>query len=154
MGRLYAPNLTPGGNIDDWSDGELVRAIREGVHKTGRSLIIMTSGTFSHLSDDVRAIVAYLRAQPPTGKPMPSNRFNVGAMFVNLIDLRSAGPPIREVTAPPAGTVAYGKYMVDIIGCSDCHGVSYRASQKQANPARPLAPTSPELSPTGHRNNS
>jgi mono/diheme cytochrome c family protein len=30
FGTLYAPNLTPAGEIKDWSDGEIVRAIREG----------------------------------------------------------------------------------------------------------------------------
>jgi hypothetical protein len=36
VGTLYAPNLTPSGNIADWTDGEVVRAIREGVDKDGR----------------------------------------------------------------------------------------------------------------------
>ena len=60
VGTLYGANLTPAGEIKDWSDGEIIRAIREGVHKTGRSLIIMPSEVFRHLSDvDVQAIVAY-----------------------------------------------------------------------------------------------
>jgi len=33
MGALYAPNLTPSGNIQDWTDGEVIRAIREGIHR-------------------------------------------------------------------------------------------------------------------------
>ena len=33
MGVLYATNLTPGGPLKDWTDGEIVRAIREGVAK-------------------------------------------------------------------------------------------------------------------------
>src|SRR5262245_60811045 len=40
VGTLYASNLTPAGEIKDWSDGEIIRAIREGVHRTGRPLII------------------------------------------------------------------------------------------------------------------
>jgi hypothetical protein len=43
-------------------------------------------------------------------------------MFVNLVDLRSAAPPVGNVTAPQPGTPAYGKYMVDIAGCRGCHG--------------------------------
>jgi len=31
IGTLYAPNLTPAGDIKNWTDGEVIRAIREGV---------------------------------------------------------------------------------------------------------------------------
>jgi len=74
MGMLYAPNLTPSGNIKDWTGGEVVRAIREGVHKDGRSLLIVPSGDFKNMSEeDVKALVAYLRSQPATGGPTPNN---------------------------------------------------------------------------------
>lgn len=124
LGMLYAPNLTLGGSIDDWTDGEVVRAIREGIHKNGRSLLVMPANNYRHLSDDdVQAIVAYLRSQPPTGSPTPTNQFNLlGALFLNLSDFRHAQTPVSNVTAPPPGTEAYGKYMVDILGCRDCHG--------------------------------
>jgi cytochrome c553 len=94
VGTLHSPNLTPSGNISDWSDGEVIRAIREGVHKNGRSLVMMPVEVLRNLSDeDVQAVVAYLRAQPPTGSPTPTNQFNVlGALFVNLSDLRVVQP--------------------------------------------------------------
>ena len=47
VGTIYAPNLTPAGEINAWSDGEVIRAIREGVHKSGRPLVIMPSGGLS-----------------------------------------------------------------------------------------------------------
>jgi mono/diheme cytochrome c family protein len=124
MGVLYAPNLTPSGDIQDWSDGEIIRAIREGIHKNGRSLLIMPAGDFRNMSDeDVQAVVAYLRSQPPTGGPTPGTQFNVlGAIFTNLSDFRTAQQPVGQVVAPPAGTPVYGKYMVDVIGCRSCHG--------------------------------
>jgi cytochrome c553 len=124
LGKLYAPNLTPSGDIQDWSDGELIRAIREGVRKDGRSLLIMPSNNFRNLSDDdVQALVAYLRSQPTSGGRTPSNQFNVlGAIFMNLMDFRVAQQPAGTVTAPQTGTPEYGKYLVDIIGCRDCHG--------------------------------
>lgn len=124
LGTLYAPNLTPGGNIDDWTDGEVVRAIREGVHKTGRSLLIMPASSYRNMSDDdVQAIVAYLRSQPATGGPTPTNQFNlIGALFLNLSDFRTAQAPVGRVTAPPPGTPEYGQYLVDILECRSCHG--------------------------------
>ncbi len=124
LGTLYAPNLTPSGDIQDWTDGELVRAIREGVHKNGRALLIMPAENFRNMSDDdVQSLVAYLRSQPGAGGPTPTNQFNLlGALFINLADFRTAQQPVGSVTAPQPGTREYGQYMVDIIGCRDCHG--------------------------------
>lgn len=124
FGTLYAPNLTPSGNIKDWTDGEVIRAIREGIHKSGRALLIMPAGTYRNMSDDdVQALVAYLRSQPGTGGPTPNNRFNLlGAIVMTLSDLRTAQLPVDNVTAPQAGTPEYGKYLVNSIGCRECHG--------------------------------
>jgi mono/diheme cytochrome c family protein len=35
LGNFDAPNLTPGGPIRDWSDGQIIRAIREGIDRDG-----------------------------------------------------------------------------------------------------------------------
>jgi mono/diheme cytochrome c family protein len=105
IGTFYAPNLTPI-HLSEWTDGEIIRAIREGVHRSGRSLLIMPSTTFRNLSDeDVQAIVAYLRSQPPVGPDTPTNKLNVlGALMVNLAALFEVQPPITApVVAPPAG---------------------------------------------------
>lgn len=142
LGTLHAPNLTPGGNIDDWSDGELVRAIREGIGKDGRSLLIMPANTLRHLSDaDVLALVAYLRAQPAIGGPAPPANLNLlGALFTNLADFRTAQPPVGSVSAPALGTLAYGKYMVDILGCADCHGDRLQGKVDSGAPGPPPGP--------------
>jgi cytochrome c553 len=142
LGTLYAPNLTPAGNIKDWTDGELIRAIREGVHKNGRSLLIMPAESFRNLSDDdVQALVAYLRSQPPTSGPTPNNQFNLmGALFLNLDDFRTAQQPVGTVTAPPLGTPEYGQYMVDVIGCRDCHGAQLQGKIDNGQPGPPPGP--------------
>jgi mono/diheme cytochrome c family protein len=124
IGTLYAPNLTPSGNIKDWTDGEVIRAIREGVHKNGRSLLAMPANDFRTMSDeDVQAVVAYLRSQPAVGGPTPDNQLNlVGALFINFVDFRTAQQPVGRVTAPQPGTPEYGDYLVGVIGCRGCHG--------------------------------
>src|SRR4051794_7565312 len=69
LASLSAPNLTPGGPLKDWSDGEIIRAIREGIDRDGHALFLMPSAEYRHLSDqDVRSIVAYLRSQPAVQK--------------------------------------------------------------------------------------
>lgn len=149
VGTLYAPNLTPGGDIDDWTDGEVIRAIREGIHKNGRSLLIMPSNIARNLSDeDVQAIVAYLRSQPPTGGPTPANQFNLmGALFMNLSDFRTAQEPVGTVTAPPPGNVGYGKYMVDILGCRECHGDQLQGKLDNGAPGPPPGPNLTQIVP-------
>ncbi|MCL4562381.1 MAG: cytochrome c [Chloroflexi bacterium] len=149
LGTLYAPNLTPSGNIKDWTDGEVIRAIREGVHKDGRSLLIMPSAGFRNMSDeDVQALVAYLRSQPETGEPTPDNQFNlIGAIFMNLADFRTAQQPAGHVTAPQAGTPEYGEYLVDIIGCRDCHGDRLQGRVENGQPGPPAGPNLTQIVP-------
>jgi mono/diheme cytochrome c family protein len=149
VGTFYAPNLTPAGEIADWTDGEVIRAIREGIHQNGRSLLVMPAENLRHLSDeDVQSLVAYLRAQPATGEATPGNRFSVfGALFVTLADLRSAQPPAGTVSRPVAGTPEYGRYMVDVIGCRSCHGDQL---QGKAPGGPPGPPPGPNLTQSGH----
>ena len=149
LGTLYAPNLTPAGNIQDWTDAEVIRAIREGVHKDGRSLLVMPSSNFRNMSDeDVQALVAYLRSQPPAGQPLPENHLNVlGAIFMNLSDFRTALPPAGKVIAPQPGTIEYGKYMVDILACRDCHGDQLQGRVDNGQPGPPAGPNLTKILP-------
>ena len=142
LGTLYAPNLTPSGNIKGWTDGEVIRAIREGVHKSGRSLLVMPSATMRNMSDeDVQALVAYLRSQPAMGNPAPDTHLNIlGAIFMNLSDFRTAQAPVSHVSAPQTGTPAYGKYLGDILGCRDCHGDQLQGKVENGQPGPPPGP--------------
>jgi len=119
------------------------------VHKNGRSLLIMPVEIFRNLSDeDVQALVAYLRAQPATGGPTPTNQFNVlGAVFMSLSDLRSAQPPVGSVTKPQPGTGEYGKYMVDVMGCRDCHGTQLQGKLDLGQPGPPPGPNLTRILP-------
>jgi mono/diheme cytochrome c family protein len=127
LGDLYAPNLTPGGPLKDWSDGEVIRAIREGVAQDGHSLIIMPSEHFRGMSDtDVTAIVGYLRAQPAVSRDTPPRNLNlIGTLLVgsSLFPIE-AQPPIGGPVVAPASdvTAAHGHYLVDVSSCQSCHG--------------------------------
>lgn len=115
--------LTPV-HLKAWSDGEIIRSIREGIHRNGRSLLIMPANLMRHLSDsDVQAIVAYLRSLPPEGPKTPRNRLNVlGAAMINMAPIFQAQPPIiGPVEAPPPGPSAeYGAYLSSLT-CDLCH---------------------------------
>lgn len=117
--QAYAANITPdrATGIGAWSDAQLGRAIREGIRPDG-SLIgpPMPVTYYSKLSDqDLAAIVAWLRAQPPVA--------NQVARSVYHMPLPPAwGPPVGRVKAPPASdTLRYGQYLANIGHCLECH---------------------------------
>lgn len=142
-GTMYAPNLTPASEIKDWSDGEVIRAIREGVHKNGRALIIMPSEVFRNLSDvDVQSIVAYLRSQPAAGPNTPPAKLNVlGAFLIGAVLPTAVQPAIiQPVVMPAEGTSPeYGKYLVSVLACQVCHGENL-AGRKPGGLGPPAGP--------------
>ncbi len=145
VGVFYAPNLTPAGPLKDWSDGEIIRAIREGVHKSGRALLIMPSQGFTGMSDeDVQALVAYLRTQPAVQRDLPEVQPNVlAALFVGSgLFQTSVQPPIAGPSvAPQAGvTPEYGAYLVGFSGCRDCHGKNLEGRTASGQLEAPSAP--------------
>ncbi len=139
LGTLYAPNLTPGGPLKDWSNGEIIRAIREGVDKNGHALIIMPSEGFHEMSDaDVQAIVAYLRSQPAVDRSTPPRDLNlIGTMLIGagLFPTAAQAPIAGPVAPPPAGpTAAHGQYLVAISGCRTCHGADLAGGSANGGP--------------------
>jgi mono/diheme cytochrome c family protein len=143
LGTFYAPNLTPG-RLADWSDGEIVRAIREGVSKDGRGLLIMPSENFRHMSDqDVQTVVAFLRSQPAVQKETPPLQPSfLGSMLLGSGRVGSTRqPPVGRVSAPArAATAEYGTYLVSVSGCSGCHGANLDGENVPPGP-----PKSPNL---------
>ncbi len=131
IGRLYASNLTPGeGGLRDHTTADLVRSIRHGVKRDGRSVRMMPSHYLSRLSDtDLAAIIAYLRALSPVDGAVPPERVGPlarlalslgrapGLLPAGLIEDAGAPPG----APPPGPTAEYGSYLVDAGGCRVCH---------------------------------
>jgi cytochrome c553 len=121
-GTITAGNLTrdPDSGLGKWTDGEKIRAIRDGIHKDGRALYpLMPYQYYRYLSDqDVQSIVAYMNSLPPlkTSLPRTSIRFP-SSMWIK-------GVPTPTPSIPPAdpdGGEAYGDYLVRIAACESCH---------------------------------
>ncbi len=145
IGVLYPSNLTPGGPLRTWTDGEIVRAIREGVHQTGRALLLMPSEQYRAMSDDdAQALVAYLRSQPAVDRQLPDTEMNLlGAALVGAgVFPMSRQAPIRApiVAPPPSATIEHGAYLVRIGGCAECHGEGLRGGTSQFTPIGPNLP--------------
>ena len=139
VGVLYAPNLTPAGKLKDWTDAEIIRAIREGVDRDGRPLFIMPS--FHAMSDaDVAAIVAYLRSQPPVDRAVPERNLSVLAALMvgaGMVPSSAQQPITDPVVAPQPGTAAYGEYVTRAMGCRGCHGPDLEGTPPGEGPSGP-----------------
>ncbi|HSF80147.1 MAG TPA: cytochrome c [Anaerolineales bacterium] len=128
FGYIYASNITPDPEtgIGTWSDGELVRALREGLDPEGYLLFpIMEAEWWSGLSDeDTLALVAYMRSMPPVRNEVPDSQLTFAAKALIALGIVKAQPAITErVTAPPRGATAeYGEYLAyHASTCVGCH---------------------------------
>jgi mono/diheme cytochrome c family protein len=79
MGTVWSRNLTPDGEtgLGTWSDAAIARAIRSGIATDGR-VMHWQAMIWDHASnwdeEDVRALVAFLRALPPVRRLIPAPR--------------------------------------------------------------------------------
>jgi len=128
FGMWYARNLTPDveTGLGGWTDGEIVRALREGLRNDGTPLFpIMPIDWYHGMADeDVLAVVAYLRSLPPVKNLVPAREpsFVAKALFTFGV-MAPRAPVMMPVIAPPRGiTVEYGKYLSNnVADCADCH---------------------------------
>jgi mono/diheme cytochrome c family protein len=110
--KAYASNITPDPEtgIGKWTDAQLAKAIREGIRPDG-SVIgpPMPIMFYRGLADeDLKAIIAYLRAQPPVKNAVPKSEYKIKLPA-------SYGPPIKK-------KMSRGEYLAGPLGhCLDCH---------------------------------
>jgi mono/diheme cytochrome c family protein len=133
IGDMVTENLTPGGKLAGYSDGELFRVLRYSINQQGHELGIMSFLPYRELSnDDTEAIIAYLRSLPPmptTGVTGDNMNF-LGAVMSGAGLFGEPPPPAPAiVTAPPQGVNAeYGKYVATFGECRGCHGTDMTGS--------------------------
>ncbi len=118
-GMLYSKNITPAA-LGNWSDGEVIRAVTQGVSKDGAPLFpLMPYTHFGAMAeDDVHAVVAYIRTLKAIDGVPPARQLNFP---LNLIVRTIPGPNTYGKRPSPDDKVAYGKYIVQAALCSDCH---------------------------------
>jgi len=120
FGVAVVPNITPDSEtgIGRWKDVEIIRAIREGKGRDGRTLgPPMPYSLYRSLADrDVTAMVAYLRTVSPVRNEVARSRYTVPLPA-------SYGPPVTRVADPPIGDlVKYGAYLAGPVAhCVECH---------------------------------
>ncbi|MCH7482158.1 MAG: cytochrome c [Chloroflexi bacterium] len=138
------PNLTPGGRIDEGSDGEFQRAIREGTDPDGHVMPMMAAQTFRVFSkEDLDSIVAYLRSQPAipsTEEPKQGlSPIAMAMLTVGIFPIESVPDPEPPPAVQRGPTAEYGAYVAGFIDCAICHGEGLSGG------TNPLAPTGSDL---------
>jgi len=123
-GVVAAQNITPDREtgLGAWSDGEIVRAVREGVDRNGDALFpMMPYVHYANLADeDAKAIVVYLRTLKPVRNRVPAKHIDFPVnLFVKMVPKPIGGPvPSPD---PAKDHHGYGQYLVKIGGCYECH---------------------------------
>lgn len=139
--RIATPALSD--VLPAYGDAELVRLIRYGVKRDGRSTIAMPAATFNPLSNaDLARIIAHLRRQPATA-PVRRERhvtllgralMAAGAWPTSAEEVDRARPRWGEL--PRTTPEEHGRYLASIT-CSECHGVALRGKKLEGSPSIP-----------------
>ena len=139
LARVSAPNLSR--LLPTYSDQELEQAIRHGVARDGRAMVIMPSSMYAQLSDaDLGSIIAWLRTMPPVDRDrLPSRRIGPMGRLGLVLGKYHVEPAVIDHAAhhpavtPKSDRLAYGKYLA-LTSCSECHGLDLRGEPGNTPP--------------------
>ena len=118
-GTFYAPNITPYA-LKDWTDAEIFRAITSGVDKHGKAMLpLMPYPNYGKMDrEDIYDIIAYIRTIPAVVNNVQESKADFPvSILINTM------PSEATLTKKPFADerIAYGKYLVAMAGCADCH---------------------------------
>lgn len=120
-GEVCARNITPDQEtgLGAWTDGEVLRAIREGVGRDGRGLFpMMPYQTFRSMPDeDAYALVAYLRTLAPVRNAVRPSRLDFPVNILSKFAPQPLDGPVPPVDRQDR--TAYGRYLTG--ACYLCH---------------------------------
>jgi hypothetical protein len=123
-GVVCAQNLTPDKETGkgSWTDGEILRAFREGVSRDGHAVFpMMPYAYYRSMSDeDAKSVVVFLRSVPAIHNVIAPTSI---AFPVNLFIKFEPKPVDQPIVTPDDGKdhLGYGQYLVTIAGCRECH---------------------------------
>jgi mono/diheme cytochrome c family protein len=140
FGKLMPNNLTSGrgGTGGVFTDADYVRAIRHGIGRDNKSLVVMPSEQYNKISDeDLGAMIAYLKTLDPVDNELSESNLGPlgrviaviagGLLPASQIDHSAARPP-----SPVVGVSAeYGGYLAEV--CTVCHGDRLTGSKVPGN---------------------
>ena len=117
FGTWRAPNITQhkGSGIGNWTDEQIMAAVREGVRPDGSSMYpIMPFMNYNRMTDDdAKALVAFLRTVAPIDNVVPPTK---DLKMPKMAAAKPANAP-DEVNDP----LKHGEYLVTLMHCNVCH---------------------------------
>lgn len=154
LGFIVARNLTrgQGGLPADHEVSDWVLALKHGLRKDGKPLLIMPAHEYTLLSEgDMKAIIAYCMQVAAVDRELPSSSVGpLGRILTDLGQLPLLPAEMIDHTRKlsqdltPATTAEYGKYLS--IACQGCH----RENMKGGDPIAPGFPVVADISSTGN----
>lgn len=136
-GLIAAKNITrgKGGLPQDFGYEDWVRALKHGINKEKKSLLLMPSYGFAQLTrKDMAAIIAYCSQIAPVDNELPVSKLGpLGRVLTDIGELRvltaervDHDRPFTQEVAP-SPSVAYGKYQA--VMCQSCHGENLKGGK-------------------------
>jgi mono/diheme cytochrome c family protein len=117
IGTWRTPNITQdkGTGIGNWTDEQIIAAVREGVRPDGAGLYaIMPFVNYSRMTDDdAKALVAFLRTIKPIERTVGPNK--------DLKIIKGPGPKPTNAPDLKDDKLKHGEYMATLMLCSHCH---------------------------------
>jgi mono/diheme cytochrome c family protein len=150
--RIAGPNISPGPGsaVAGYAPEDWVRAIRHGVARGGRPLMVMPSEDYNRLTDeDLASLVAYIRKLAPVQGgaavvelPLPVRAlYGFGLVHDAAAKIDHALPPAQPVA--DGVNVAHGAYVANM--CLGCHGPKLAGGKIPGGP--PDWPAAARLTP-------
>jgi mono/diheme cytochrome c family protein len=118
-GNYVPSNITPF-SLEEWTDGEIFRAVTSGVDKDGKALFpVMPYHYYGKMDrEDIFSIIAYIRSLDPIESVLPDSESDFPMNFI--INLMPEDAVFSELP-DTSDHVNYGEYLASAGGCIHCH---------------------------------
>lgn len=154
LGKVYAANLTAGegGLPANYATADWVRALKHGIGRDGKPLLIMPSHEFTLLTErDMAAVISYARQIPRVDRVFPDHQLRPLTYILTELGKLPLLPAeeinhdrllVKEIKAEVS--VAYGKYLST--ACQGCH----RENMQGGEPIAPGFPVVANITASGN----
>lgn len=154
LGLIVARNLTKGegGLPQDYSVSDWVLALKHGIRRDTKPLLVMPANEYTHLSEyDMKAIIAYGMQLPEVDRTLPESKpgflarilTDLGKLPLLPAEMIDHNLMLTESLIPEV-SVEYGKYLS--VACQGCH----RENMKGGEPIAPGFPVVADISSSGN----
>lgn len=151
--QVHTPNLTRGGVLPQLDIVAFEHAVRHGVGREGRPLLIMPARDYMLLSnEDLAALYAFLQSLPAQPDAQPRSTVGPLGWVLHLVGALPLVPALEidhprasrgDAAPPPEQVEAWGGYIAQV--CTGCHGQALAGGPMPGQP--PGMPPPANLTP-------